>query len=40
MVGWHHWLNGHECELAPGDSAGQGSLGCCSLRGRKESDMT
>ena len=20
MVGWHHWLNGHEFEQAPGDS--------------------
>ena len=19
MVGWHHWLNGHESEQAPGD---------------------
>ena len=26
MVGWHHWLNGHEFEQAPGDSEGQGSL--------------
>ena len=26
MVGWHHWLNGHEFEQTPGDSAGQGSL--------------
>ena len=23
MVGWHHLLNGHECEHAPGDSKGQ-----------------
>ena len=22
MVGWHHQLNGHEFEQAPGDSAG------------------
>ena len=29
MVGWHHWLNGHEFEQTPGDS-GQGSLVCCS----------
>ena len=28
MVGWHHPLNGHEFEQAPGD--GQGSLACCS----------
>ena len=26
MVGWHHRLNGHEFEQAPGDSEGQGSL--------------
>ena len=25
MVGWHHWLNGHESEQAPGDGEGQGS---------------
>ena len=30
MIGWHHWLNGHEFEKAPGDGEGQGSLGCCS----------
>ena len=26
MVGWHHWLDGHEFEQAPGDSERQGSL--------------
>ena len=30
MVGWHHWLNGHEFEQTLGDSEGQGSLACCS----------
>ena len=40
MVGWHHWLNGHEFEQAPGDGEGQGSLACCSSWGRKESDIT
>ena len=40
MLGWHHWLNGHEFEQAPGDGEGQGSLVCCSPWGRKESDMT
>ena len=30
MVGWHHWLNGHEFEQALGDGEGQGSLACCS----------
>ena len=40
MVGWHHWLNGHESEQAPGDGEGQGSLVCCSPFGQKESDTT
>ena len=40
MVGWHHHLNGHEFEQAPGVGDGQGGLVCCSPRGRKESDTT
>ena len=40
MVGWHHWLNGHEFEQALGDSEGQGSLECYSPWGRKDSDVT
>ena len=40
MVGWHHWLNGHEFEQALGDSEGQGSMACCSSQGRKELDTT
>ena len=40
MVGWHHWLNRHEFEQAPGDNEGQGSLACFSSWGLKESDMT
>jgi len=40
MVGWHHWLNGHELEPTLGDSEGQGSLACCSPWGCKEADMT
>ena len=40
MVEWHHQLNGHEFEQAPGDGEGQGSLACCSPWGHKESDMT
>ena len=40
MVGWHHRLNGHECEQTPGDGEGQGSLVCCSSWGCKESDTT
>ena len=35
MVGWHHWLNGHEFEQTPGDDEGQGSLVCCSPWGLK-----
>ena len=38
MVGWHHQLNGHEFEQAPGDGEGQGNLLCCSSWGCKESD--
>ena len=40
MVGWHHWLNGHEFEQALGVGDGQGSLVCCSPWGHKESDRT
>ena len=40
IVGWHHWLNGHEFEQTPGDDEGQRSLLCFSLWGRKESDTT
>ena len=40
MVGWHHRLNGHEFEQAPGVGDGQGSLAYCSPWGRKESDTT
>ena len=39
-VGWHHQLNGHEFEQAPGDGEGQGSLTCCSPGGHIESDTT
>ena len=39
-VGWHHRLNGHEFEQAPGAGNGQGSLVCCSPWGCKESDAT
>ena len=28
MVGWHHRLDGHEFEQAPGVGDGQGSLAC------------
>ena len=40
MIGWHHWLNGHEFEQNPGVSDGQGGLACYSPWGCKESDMT
>ena len=40
MVGWHHWLDGHEFELAPGVGDGQGGLACCSPWVCKESDKT
>ena len=40
MVGWHHRLDGHEFEQAPGIGDGQGSLACCSPWGCKESDRT
>ena len=26
MVGWHHWLDGHESEQAQADGEGRGSL--------------
>ena len=35
IVGWNHWLDGHEFEQAPGAGHGQGSLVCCSSLGRK-----
>ena len=40
MVGWHHYLDGHEVEQAPEVDDGQGSLACCIPMDGKESDMT
>ena len=40
MVGWHHWLDGHESGCTPGVGDGQGGLACCNSWGRKESDTT
>ena len=40
MVGWHHWINGLEFEQTPEDNERQGSLACCSPRGRKQVDVT
>ena len=39
MVRWHHWLNGHEYEQAPGDCGGQRSLLCYRPWGGKELSM-
>ena len=35
MVGWHHQLNGHEFEQAPGNGEGLGSLVCAVHRFEK-----
>ena len=40
MVGWHHQLNGHEFEQAPGVGEGQGSLACYTPWSHKELDTT
>ena len=40
MVGWHHWLDGHESGWTPGVGDGQGGLVCCNSWGLKESDTT
>ena len=40
MVRWHHRLDGHAFEQAPGVGDGQGNLVCCSPWGLKESGMT
>ena len=40
MTGWHHQLDAHEFEQAPGMGDGQGSLACLSPWGHKELDMT
>ena len=40
MVGWHHQLDGHEFEKAPGVGDGQGSLACCSPWCCEELDTT
>ena len=36
MVGWHHWLDGHEFEQGLEIGDGLGSLVCCSPWGCKE----
>ena len=40
MVGWHHRLEGHESEQAPGFGDGQGSLVRSSPWGCRQLDMT
>ena len=38
MVGWHHQLNGHESEQAPGVGDGQRSLAWCNPWGLRLRD--
>ena len=38
MVGWHHRLDGHECEQTPGAGDEQESLACCSSWGHNKLD--
>ena len=40
MAGWHHRLNGHECEQMTRHGEGQGSLACCSPQDREELSTT
>ena len=40
VVGWHHQLDGHEFQQAPGIGGGQGKPGVLHSMGRQESDMT
>ena len=40
MVGWHHRLDGHEFEQAPGVGDGQGSLESYSPGSHKVLDTT
>ena len=40
VVGWHHWLGGHESESALGVGDGHGSLAYSSPWGCQDSDMT
>ena len=40
MVGWHHWLDGHEFGLTLGVGVGQGGLVCWSSWGHEALDTT
>ena len=39
MVGWHHRLDGHKFEQAPGVGNGQGSLVCCSPKDQSQTRL-
>ena len=39
-IRWHHQVDGHEFEQAPGVGDGHGSPASCRPRGPKESDTT
>ena len=40
MAGWHHHLNGHDCEQTLGEGGGQRNLACYSTSDHKGSGMT
>ena len=40
IIGWHHWLIGHEFEQTLGDGEGQGSLACWRPWDHKVLDIT
>ena len=39
MVGWHHRIDGHEFEQAPGVGEGQGGLAYCSPWDHKQTQL-
>ena len=39
MVGWYHWLDGHNFEQAPGVGDGQGNLAGCITRIRSQTQL-
>ena len=40
IVGWHHWLSGHEFGWAPEVGVGQGGLACCSSQSCKQTRLS
>ena len=40
MVGWHHQLEGHEFEQAPGVGDGHRRLACCNPWDHRKLDTT